>query len=115
MFPHGEGYRSSAELLILSVLRERPMYGYDIIRELTSRSEGYFAMEEGLLYPILHRLEREGLVQSEWRTAETRRRRRYYALSEAGLARAASAVVEWKGFILRVLRIVDPTGGGGYA
>jgi DNA-binding PadR family transcriptional regulator len=60
--------KGSTTTLILSVLEEEAKYGYQIMRELESRSEGYFSMTAALLYPALHRLEREGYVVSDWRT-----------------------------------------------
>ncbi len=110
MFPHQSLQKGSAELLVLGVLGERPMYGYEIIRELSARSDGYFAMEEGLLYPTLHRLERQGTVQAEWRVVANRRRR-YYALTDSGRAAAASAAAEWAKFLERLLGIIRPRGG----
>jgi len=68
--------KGSSETLILSLLAQEPMYGYQITQELERRSGGYFDMKEGLLYPTLHRMEQEGLVESEWRTVAGRRRRK---------------------------------------
>lgn len=110
MYPGRDLRRSSAELLVLALLRDRPMYGYEIVRELHRRSEGYFAMEEGLLYPALHKLEREGLARAEWREVGGRRRR-YYALTEAGLAALDSGVAEWSAFLQKLLAIIAPGGG----
>lgn len=110
MFPSRDGQRGSAELLVLALLRERAMYGYEILRELEARSGGYFAMEEGLLYPTLHRIEREGLVRAEWRVVDGRRRR-YYNVTESGLAVVASATADWRTFLRNLLGILDPTGG----
>jgi DNA-binding PadR family transcriptional regulator len=109
VFPQRDLQRGSAELLVLGILRERAMYGYEIVRELRDRSEGYFDMEEGLLYPTLHRLEREGLVRAEWRIV-ARRRRRYYALTEAGRQAAVSAAAAWREFLHRLLGVIS-TGG----
>lgn len=114
MFPSRDLLRGSAELLILALLRDRPMYGYEIIRELRERSEGYFAMEEGLLYPTLHRLEREGLLRAEWQLVDGRRRR-YYAITESGLAALSSATAEWTTFSQKFLGILNPSGGARYA
>lgn len=102
--------RGSAEILVLALLRERPMYGYEIIRELADRSEGYFAMEEGHLYPILHRLERRGWAATEWRQVEGRRRR-YYALTQDGLNALNDSASEWEAFIRWFSHILRPEGG----
>ncbi len=58
--------KGSTPLLILSVLAAEKMYGYQIMRELEQRSDGYFTMTAALLYPALHQLEKDGLVESEW-------------------------------------------------
>ncbi len=102
--------RGSAEILVLALLRERPMYGYEIIRELADRSEGFFAMEEGHLYPILHGLERRGLAATEWRQVDGRRRR-YYALTRDGLAALNASASEWETFIRWFTQILSPEGG----
>ncbi len=106
MFGSRELQRGSAEILVLGLLKEREMYGYEIIQELGRRSEGYFAMEEGLLYPTLHRLERQGLASGEWRQVD-RRRRRYYVATEAGLRSLNTSVNEWKTFAQRFLGVVE--------
>jgi DNA-binding PadR family transcriptional regulator len=102
--------RGSAETLVLALLRERPMYGYEIIRELAARSEGYFTMEEGHLYPILHRLERHGLARTEWRQVDGRRRR-YYALTRDGLHALNAAASDWETFARWFSRMLAPEGG----
>ncbi|HEX3722952.1 MAG TPA: PadR family transcriptional regulator [Nitrolancea sp.] len=103
--------RGSAEILVLALLRERPMYGYEIIRELAQRSEGYFSMEEGHLYPILHRLERQDLAQTEWRDIDGRRRR-YYALTRDGLAALNTGAGDWATFMHWFSQILSTQGGG---
>ncbi len=76
--------KGSTEILILSLLVEEPMYGYQLSQELKRRSGGYFAMKEGLLYPTLHRMTQDELVTSEWRPAGVARRRKYYAITDKG-------------------------------
>jgi PadR family transcriptional regulator, regulatory protein PadR len=102
--------RGNAEIMVLALLRDRPMYGYEIIRELAARSEGYFTMEEGHLYPILHRLERQGLAQPEWRQIDGRRRR-YYVLTQSGLAALNVASSDWESFARWFSRILSTQGG----
>jgi PadR family transcriptional regulator PadR len=91
--------KGSSELLLLSLLAERPMYGYQISQEMTERSKGYFAMKEGLLYPTLHRMEKEGLVSSQWQAAGEARRRKYYALTDKGQKMLREQTAEWENFI----------------
>ena len=71
-------------VLILSLLSERPMYGYEMLREIEARSAKEFLLKEGTLYPALHTLERAGVLRSQWREAESGRQRKYYALTAKG-------------------------------
>ncbi|MDY7041471.1 MAG: PadR family transcriptional regulator [Chloroflexota bacterium] len=103
--------KGSTPVLILSLLAEQSMYGYQIIRELEQRSEGYFAMQEGLLYPALHQMERDGLLSSEWRTIAGARRRKYYFITEAGRRVLANSVREWTTFTEQLMRMI---GGHGH-
>jgi PadR family transcriptional regulator PadR len=101
--------KGSTPVLILSLLAEQPMYGYRIARELERRSEGYFEMKEGLLYPALHQMERDGLLKSEWRRVTGSRRRKYYFITETGRKVLANSVAEWTTFTEQLMRVI---GGG---
>jgi len=103
--------KGSTPLLILSLLTEQPMYGYQMAQELQQRSEGYFEMKEGLLYPALHQMERDGLLKSEWRRVAGSRRRKYYFITEEGRKVLASSVAEWTTFTEELMRVI---GGGGH-
>jgi DNA-binding PadR family transcriptional regulator len=94
--------KGSTNLLVLSVLDESPKYGYQIMRELERRSEGYFNMTAALLYPALHRLENDGLVVSEWQEGQGRRQRKYYTITEAGQRALAETANEWQIFIKKL-------------
>ena len=72
--------KGSTTVLILSLLAEEPMYGYQISKELLARSGGVFDFKEGTLYPALHKLEKRELVTAEWRVAPNGRRRRVQLL-----------------------------------
>jgi PadR family transcriptional regulator PadR len=98
--------KGSTSVLILSLLAEQPMYGYQIAQELVRRSQGYFEMKEGLLYPALHQMEHQGLLSSEWRAAAGARRRRYYFITEDGRRVLDSAVAEWTTFTDRLMRVI---------
>jgi PadR family transcriptional regulator PadR len=100
--------KGSTETLLLSLLKSQPMYGYQIIRELESRSGGYFRFREGTLYPALHRLEAAKLVRGSWRKLPSGKERRYYQLTEKGLGLLEEKVVEWKGFSSAVKLIMEP-------
>lgn len=75
---------SHIALLVLSLINEEPMYGYRIIKELDTRSQNHFQFKEGSLYPVLHQLEKDGLVKTEWRHQRGRPNRRYYTITAAG-------------------------------
>ena len=98
--------KSSSRVLILSLLAERPMYGYQITKELKRRSKGYFAFKEGTLYPALHRMEKDGLLRSEWQVVEKGPSRKYYHLTEEGKKVLADSSREWATFSRRLLNIL---------
>ena len=98
--------KGSTSTLILSLLSDEPMYGYQITQELQRRSEGYFEMKEGLLYPALHRMEQGGLLKSEWRSVAGSRRRKYYFITEEGRKVLVNSVAEWQIFIEQLLGII---------
>lgn len=75
---------ASATPLILSILGQGEAYGYCIIKRVRELSGGQLEWADGMLYPVLHRLEQRGLIESTWRTSEQGRRRRIYKLKEAG-------------------------------
>ena len=87
----------AVEMLMLEVISHGPTYGYEIAQTVDNRSNGYFAMKEGSLYPALHRLEQQKLVNSSWREVEGRRRK-YYELSAAGTKVLAAKKQEWQAF-----------------
>lgn len=100
--------KGSTDTLLLSLLRDQPMYGYQIIKEIEKRSNGYFRFREGTLYPALHRLEAAGLVKGSWRKLPSGKERRYYQLTQQGLDLLEQKVVEWQGFSLAVNLIMQP-------
>jgi PadR family transcriptional regulator PadR len=83
-------------VLILSLLSERAMYGYEILREAERRSARLFLMMEGTLYPALHSMERAGLLKAEWREGDGGRARKYYSLTAKGRRRAESKRRQWE-------------------
>lgn len=98
--------KGSARVLILAMLAEKPMYGYQIAKELKRRSKGYFAFKEGTLYPALHAMEREGLLSSEWQVVDKGPSRKYYHLKENGRTVLADSTKEWTTFSRRLLSIL---------
>lgn len=87
---------ASTKPLILAILAQREMYGYQIIQEVIELSGGTLEWSEGMLYPVLHRLERERLVRSQWKISENGRRRKYYRLTETGLKELEKEKSQWK-------------------
>ena len=75
---------ASAEPLILALLEHGESYGYAIIQEVKSRSRGELQWTDGMLYPVLHRMERKGWIKSRWVESETGRKRKYYSLKHDG-------------------------------
>ena len=98
--------KGSTSTLILSLLSDEPMYGYQITQELQQRSEGYFEMKEGLLYPALHRMEQDGLLKSEWRSVAGSRRRKYYFITEEGRKVLVNSVAEWTTFTEKLMQVI---------
>ena len=89
---------STVEMLVLKLLSERQMYGYEIIQVVNDRTDGEFNWKEGTLYPVLHRLEGGGYLATEWQTGDTGKKRKYYRLTAKGTRRAESKVAEWGKF-----------------
>ena len=79
----------------LKLLTERAMYGYEIIKEVNQRTNNVLAWKEASLYPWLHRLEQQGLIQSEWVQNPGTRKRKYYSLTRKGTATLAKQTDEW--------------------
>ena len=82
-------------VLILSLLTERAMYAYEIVREADLRSARTFQLKEGTVYPALHQMERSGLLKAAWRESAAGRARKYYSLTAKGRRQAASKQRQW--------------------
>ena len=99
--------KGSTEHLILSLIGPEGKYGYQLIKEMNRRSEGYFQFKEGTLYPALKRLEREGLVRGKWERLPSGQERRYYYLTEAGQRALDDKRAEWRSFSAAVNLVVE--------
>jgi PadR family transcriptional regulator, regulatory protein PadR len=86
---------ATAEPLILSILRQRESYGYALIKEVQLLSRGKVVWTEGMLYPVLHRLEDQALIKSSWKTTESGRKRKYYQLANKGLKKLETKLEQW--------------------
>ena len=92
--------KGTTTLAILKLLADvgEPMHGYQLIRELEARSGGLLQFKEGLIYPRLHQMEREGLLEGRWEGAPGTRRRKLYAITEKGLRRLEAELSQWEAF-----------------
>lgn len=86
---------ASSRGIVLGVLSEGESYGYAIIQRVRELSNESLLWTDGMLYPVLHRLEKEKVIESEWRRAENGRERKYYRLTASGRKAQAAAQLEW--------------------
>ncbi|MFI6574818.1 PadR family transcriptional regulator [Nocardiopsis sp. NPDC050513] len=86
---------ASATPLVLGILAEGESYGYAIVKRVNELSGGQMQWTDGMLYPLLHRLERNGYVQASWGTSDAGRRRKHYAITQAGLETLAERQKQW--------------------
>lgn len=98
--------KGSTVILILSLLDKKPMYGYEMIKEIEAKSDGVFTFKEGTLYPILHSLEGEGMVECYWTEADSGRKRKYYRITKTGKNHMKEKQEEWKVFRSAVDKVI---------
>ena len=103
----GEILKGHLELLVLTALRSGPGHGYWIIREIGARSEGEFELNEGTIYPALHRLEKSGYVSSSWSEVGGRKRR-VYRLSRKGRFALSEQTHDWRRFERAMNMVLAP-------
>jgi transcriptional regulator len=96
--PPVDALRGSLDLLILKTLSLSAMHGWGISQRVQQMSDGEFAMNQGSLYPALQRLEKAGLITSEWNVTDNNRQARYYRLTAAGRRALGREVENWKKF-----------------
>jgi len=99
--------RGIVEPLLLSLIGELPMYGYQIIKELEKRSQGYLKVKESTIYSALRRLERQGLVLSSWQQVARSQKRRCYKLTEKGRQILSEKLTGWQEFYRAISNIVS--------
>ena len=104
--------KGTLDLLVLKTLSVEPMHGWGIAQRIEPMSTGAFSVNQGSLYPALHRMKRRGWIRSEWRTTNNQRRARYYELTRAGEARLAEERREWRRASTAVNRVLAWEGGG---
>jgi PadR family transcriptional regulator, regulatory protein PadR len=101
-----DSLQGTLDLLILKTLQLGPNHGFGITLHIQTASHGLLRVEEGSLYPALHRLERDKLVKAEWKTTDNRRRARVYALTAAGRKRLGEAEESWTALAKGVGRLL---------
>ena len=103
--------KGSTVILILTLLEQKPMYGYEMSKVMEKNSDGVLSLKEGTLYPILHTLESDGMVHSYWSEGDGERKRKYYEITPEGKKYLQDKKQEWVTF----RTAVDHVLGGGHA
>lgn len=98
-------------LIVLSILENEDMYGYQIVKELEKKSENMFSLKEGTLYPILHLLEKNGHVISYMSNGDKGKKRKYYKITDEGIVQLKLKKEEWARFSRSLNKVI---GGSGY-
>ena len=88
--------QGTLDLLILKILALEPMHGWAIAQRIRQMSSDVLRVGQSALYPALHKLERQGWIKSTWKTSETNRRAKYYALTRAGRKAVAAEAANWE-------------------
>lgn len=99
--------RGTLDMMILNTLAGEPDHGYGIARRIRERSDDVLVVEEGSLYPALHRLQKRGFVESEWKQSEKNRRARYYTLTRSGRAQLNADARTWTTLAQAIGKVMD--------
>ena len=91
--------RGAGPFAVMKLLKKREMYGYELVDALAEHTDGVLAMGQSTLYPMLYNLEAKGYIRSNWREAESGRRRKYYALTRKGMQRLAVETKQWQALV----------------
>ena len=98
--------RGTLEMILLKLLSERPMYGYELISALEKRGGQAFQLKEGTLYPVLYRLENAGWIEARWETLERGVPRKYYQLTPSGAEQLNALISDWLEFSAAVHQLI---------
>ena len=99
--------QTALDLIVLTVLNRRgPLHGYGIATAIQDLSREALRVEEGSLYPALHRMEERGWISAEWKASDTKRRARFYRVTKAGKKQLASETEHWSSFSAGVARVL---------
>jgi transcriptional regulator len=96
------------DLLVLRSLTTGPLHGYAVARRIRERSQDVLLVEEGALYPALHRLERKGWIESDWGVSENNRKAKYYELTARGRKQLRDELAGWQRYVEAVTRVIQP-------
>lgn len=102
-----DAVQGTLDFLILKSLSWHPMHGYGISRSIRENSDDEFRIEEGTLYPALHRLEDRGLIEAEWGLSENGRRAKYYSLTRAGRRELRDRVANWERYSRAMAKVLS--------
>lgn len=108
-----DSVQGTLDFLILQTLSRGEMHGYAIVRWIFDRSGEELQIEEGTLYPALHRLEEKGWIAAEWGLSENRRRAKFYRLMPEGRRTLAERTTNWRRFTMAVNRVIGAVPEGG--
>lgn len=107
--PQNDALRGSLDLLVLKTLSLAPMHGWGISQRVQQLSDGVLEVNQGSLYPALQRLEKDGLITSEWATTDNNRRARYYRLTARGRRALGAELESWRQFATALEAILRTT------
>ena len=99
--------QGTLDVLILKTLCWKPMHGYAVARWIKEATGDVFQIEEGALYPALHRMERKGWIEAEWGVSENNRRAKYYQLTAKGREAFESEASSWGRYVATVARVLE--------
>ena len=103
----GDILQGTLDMLVLNALQLEPMHGWGITERIEQWSESVLQLGQGTLYPALYRLERQGLIRSEWNVTANNRRARYYALTRAGRKHLADELAHWRRISRAINLVLD--------
>ena len=104
----GDLLRGTLDLIILRTLQWGPQHGHGVDLAIRASSDDALQVDHGSLYPALHRLEKQGLIEAEWRLTENKQRAKYYQLTAAGKKRLREERTRWSRFVAVLSRVLGP-------
>ena len=107
----GDLLQGTLDMLVLRALELEPRHGWGITERIEQWSDSVLRLGQGTLYPALYRLERQGVVRSEWKVTENNRRARYYSLTRAGRRRLTDELAQWLRMSKAVNQVIEAAGG----